>query len=545
MKKILIACSILIVLATGVFYYLKSKRLTDFEPLMKQKLQQLVKDGSRGLYDISIGKVDIDVLQSKVIFADIHLHYDTSVYIQRVQLQQQPKDLFDIKVKAISIDGITPVDILRKKDLRLNVLYINNPVIKIYHTPGEDAFKDSTTLYHRITKEIGSFGIKKFALKNANVSFVNTKTKVEEHFPELHITLDDFLIDDSTQNDSSRFLYSKDASIAVMKYRRRTNDNLYTLKLDSVLIQASKKEVSIKKFQFTPNVSKAELRKILKARKDRYDIDINNIMISNIDWWGVVTNDVVNIGDVLIKDGKTEIYCDKTIPVKQRNGILYPHQKLFELNMPFRIDKIKIKNLDFTYAEFNEESLKEGKIIFQNTDAVITNITNIPSVIAKNPFLKIDATSSFMKTAALNAGFTFNLAKQKDGVFSVYANLGGLDGTLLNPVTEPLTMVKINKANITGYRMTMHGDINDARADVLLTYHDLDITVLKKDDNGKMKKQGFMSFIVNTFKINGDAPKKGKAPVTYEGNVVRRKQKTFFSLVWKTMLEGIKKTVGI
>jgi len=545
MKKILIACVVFIALGTSVFFYLRQKRLTDFEPLIKQKLQQLVKDGSGALYNINIGKVDIDVLQSKVIFADIHLYYDSSVYLQRTQLQQQPKDLFDIKVKAISIDGITPVDILRKKDIRLNVLYINNPVIKIYHTPGGENFKDSTTLYHRITKEIGSFGIKKFALKNADVSFVNTKTKAEDHFPELHITLDDLLIDESTQNDSSRFLYSKDASIAVMKYRRRTNDDLYTLKLDSVLIQASRKEVSIKKFQFIPNVSKTEFRKIMKARKDRYDIDINNITISNIDWWGVVTNDVVNIGNVLIKDGKAEVYCDKTIPVKRKHDILYPHQKLFKLDMPFGIDKIKIRNLDFTYAEFNDESLKEGKIIFQNTDAVITNITNIPSMIAKNPFLKIEATSSFMKAAALNAGFTFNLAKQKEGIFSVYANLGNMDGTLLNPITEPLAMVRINKANVTGYKMTMHGNINDATADVLLTYHDLDIAVLKKDDNGKMKKQGFMSFMVNVFKINGDAPKKGKPPVTYQGHFVRPKQKTFFSLVWKTMLQGIKKTIGI
>ena len=60
MKKILIICGILLLAGAGIYYYLKHKKLTDFEPLIKEKIAQLVKEGSEGLYALSIGKIDID-----------------------------------------------------------------------------------------------------------------------------------------------------------------------------------------------------------------------------------------------------------------------------------------------------------------------------------------------------------------------------------------------------------------------------------------------------------------------------------------------------
>ncbi len=38
----------------------------DLRPLFIAKIQQLVKDGSKGLYSISIDSMDVDVLQSRV-----------------------------------------------------------------------------------------------------------------------------------------------------------------------------------------------------------------------------------------------------------------------------------------------------------------------------------------------------------------------------------------------------------------------------------------------------------------------------------------------
>ena len=65
MKKIWIAVSIIAVLVVTGFFYLKFRKSKDFEPLIKSKLQQLVKDGSNGLYALEIEKIEVDVINSK------------------------------------------------------------------------------------------------------------------------------------------------------------------------------------------------------------------------------------------------------------------------------------------------------------------------------------------------------------------------------------------------------------------------------------------------------------------------------------------------
>ncbi|WP_153800528.1 hypothetical protein [Foetidibacter luteolus] len=545
-KKLLIATVVLAAIGTALYFYLKSKRLTDFEPMIKEKIQSVVKEGSKGLYNISIGKIDIDVIGSKVNLLDIKLDYDSSMYSQMRATGQQPNDLFKVAVSAIVIDGITPVDIVQKKNIRLNVLYIDNPVITIHHRPGKNQVEDTSTLYQRITEQIGSFGISSLGIRNAGIHFINDSTKAEDHFPELNISLTDFLIDASTQNDTSRFFYAKDANISAVKYSKLTADSLYKFSLDSVMINAAEKQVSIKKFSLEPRVSKTQFRKIMKTRKDRYDISFNDIRISGINWWGIITNESVRIDEIMMANGSAEIYSDKTLPAggPPGNGN-YPHQKLFKSAMPIAINTINIKNLDVTYSEFNEETFREGHIYFQNTDAVITNITNIPDRIARNAMLNIDASTSFMKSAAMKAGFRFDLSQQAQGVFSVYARLGRLDGKLLNIVTEPLAMVKINEAVVNSLKLDMTGNNNSARGNLLLTYSDLDITILKKDDDGKLKKRGLLSFIANTLKLNKHYPKKDKPAVPFNIYYKRPQDKTFFSLVWKTILDGVKQTAGM
>jgi hypothetical protein len=52
---------------------LPAKPTLDLMPLLKTVLQQLVKKGSRGLYDLEFEDMEIDVLQSTVLLKNIKL----------------------------------------------------------------------------------------------------------------------------------------------------------------------------------------------------------------------------------------------------------------------------------------------------------------------------------------------------------------------------------------------------------------------------------------------------------------------------------------
>ena len=61
-KWVIILLSSLALLAAGVFIYFKVRGTKDFEPIIKEKLQQVVLEGSDSLYSINIGKIDVDEL---------------------------------------------------------------------------------------------------------------------------------------------------------------------------------------------------------------------------------------------------------------------------------------------------------------------------------------------------------------------------------------------------------------------------------------------------------------------------------------------------
>ena len=92
MKKKTIILSILIIF-TGVYMYIrfiylkapdfkpdnsKAHTVLDLRPSIIAKLQQMVKDGSNGLYFLSIDKLDPDVVGSKLDISNASIHIDTA-----------------------------------------------------------------------------------------------------------------------------------------------------------------------------------------------------------------------------------------------------------------------------------------------------------------------------------------------------------------------------------------------------------------------------------------------------------------------------------
>jgi hypothetical protein len=86
MKKVFAWVALVLgIIAAGFFFYFKKNKLRDFEPQMKERISELVKQASDGLYDLEIGKLEVDVVASKVILIDAHLIPDTVLYNRLVQ----------------------------------------------------------------------------------------------------------------------------------------------------------------------------------------------------------------------------------------------------------------------------------------------------------------------------------------------------------------------------------------------------------------------------------------------------------------------------
>ena len=545
-RSIIFIVGALIIIVAASLLYLKFRKLDDFEPQIKGKLQKLVHDASKGLYKLNVEKINADIVGAKVILSNVDLTYDSLVYAKLRAAKQAPADVFNIHLNSLALDGVTPEDLIRKKNIHLNILLIENPTVHVYHHQLDyERPKKETSVYDVVHKEIGSFALNSLDLKHVEFIYHQMKSKVQTSFKDLNVSLKDIVIDSITQSDTSRFLYAKDATISLKDFKHKTADSLYNFKLDSITILAAKNEVHIQNLRMEPRVSKANYPKAVKFREDRYDISVQHVVLENINWWALLADEGIYVDHAFLSNGKIEVYSDRTIPGNSSKVSTYPHQQLFKSDLPVGIKKIDATNFDISYMERSPETMKTGQLDFVNTAATVTNVTNIASWIKKDELLKIDATTRFMNEGKLKANFRLNLKRQKEGVFSVKADMGPMSGLKLNKATIGLAAVEIKEANISHLMADITGNNVEGRGKILLTYSDLKVDVLKKQDNGDFKKRGLITFIANNFKIKHENPKKGKKAETVNAYYKKPPEKSFFALIWKTIFAGVKESAGL
>jgi len=542
-KKLRIVFLVFILLIAGVFLYLKFRKSKDFEPLIKAKLQALVKDASNGLYVLNIDKIDVDIVDSKIKVHNAELLIDSARLKVLNEQGIAPADVYKISLSDLDIDGLDITDLLNKKNIDLSVINLKNPTVEIYHPVNKNVQpqKDTSTLYSRIQKSLGHFQLKDLSITNMNFIYHNIQGKEKiTNFKNISMKFDDIEIDSLTQFDTTRFLYAKHAAIYLPNYSFRTSDSLYFVKADSIILHAAQKTLNATGLAITPRYNKQEFSKKLTFYKDRYDIKFDSASFNNVDWYHLISGEGFSATSVLLVNGSMEVYVDRNIPLSSKSKVgNYPHQLIMKLDLPAQVDTINIKNFTFNYKELNPKTQKVGVVIFNNIDGTITNVTNIKERIAANKIMLVKAHGHLMEKADINATFAFDLTKTKNGDFSVDADLGPMDGTALNPATTVLGMFEINSLSIKKLSTHVSGNNNNANSTVFFVYDDLKITALKQDDSGKLKHRGFISFVANTFVIN-----KSNTSKKTKGYFKRDVHRSFFYLIWKTILQGITSTVA-
>ncbi len=546
MKKIAIIGIGVAVLIAGGLLYLKYRGSQDFEPLIKSKLQQLVKDGSNGLYQLEFDSISVDVIESKVYLFNAQLIIDSSRLIVMDSLQEAPNDVFKVSLKTLVVDGIGTDDLIKGNDIDLDVLYIKEPIVEVFHhkRPYNYTPPDTSSLYSRIAKSIRHLSIKNLYVQNVDFTYHNMVEQDEiTKFKNVSMNFKDVLVDSTTQYDTTRFLYAKNAGIFLKDYTITTADSLYVFKVDSIALLASSRTMDLTGISFKPKGKKEDFSKKLSFYQDRYDIKFESATIKNVDWYGLLSEEGFTASNISLNNGDIEVYADRSLPSSGKIKVgNYPHQLLMKIEMPLVIDTVALNNIKITYKEFNPKSQKTAELIFNKINGSFANITNKQEEILKNHFLTLRASSMIMNSASLYAVFKFDLTKTATGNFSLDAEMGPIDGIKLNSATMPLALFEIKNAQIKKLTAHIQANHKGAAGKVSFLYNDLKIAVLKPGDNAhdKLKEKGLISFIANNFVIK---KANNESDVFQDAAAVRNPQKSFFNLIWKTILDGITKTI--
>ena len=530
----------------------KAKNELDLRPSIIAKLQQLVKDGSNGLYVLSMQTIEPDIATSKVDISNATIKIDSIRMKKLDSLRILPDDIFELKFPYIHIDGMGIEDLLSSKKVDLKGIFCTKPEVIMYHkkqsyNSAKREHNDQLSLYEKLKGNFHSINIGKFKIENGTFIHHNFSNSSTNKFNEIGIVLQNILIDSSTQNDRNRFLYADKANIESKNFKYPTPDSLYYLKLGNILLSGDKHNISLTNVELIPRFNRIKFEKKLRFRKEMYNILFNKISIKDIDWWAALNLEEIIADEAVVTGGTINVYIDKTLPSVAAKINNFPQQWIRRIHLPIGLGKLNIDKVNIEYEEYNPKTRQSAIVYFDKLKAQASNITNITSRINKQPNITLNAQVMFMHKTKMSGLFLLNQAKQQTGDFKGDLEMQALDNSTVNPITEPLQLFTVKRGMMQSAHAHVEGNNNTIRGYSTMLYNDLHITPLKADNNSEVrfKKKSMTSLIANIFLIKNANPIKGSSVRSPHFQVNRDSKSNLISFIWSSLVNGLLQSVGI
>ncbi len=337
--------------------------------------------------------------------------------------------------------------------------------------------------------------------------------------------------------------YSKEVEVSCSSIALKSKEGDYNYIYRNVVLNSLRKQLDIGSYTIKPMYSEKAFANKEHFQKDRYDVILKGIALEGIDMKNLIDKKII-ASALKVNSLSAKIYRDLQKPLKDKSKVgSYPSQLIDKIDIPINISKATFSHAYIEYKE--KEALSDSTGVVQFTDAslAIDNITNVAEAIQKNNAMKISFKARAIGTIPINGSFTFTL-KDTSGKFIAVGNIPSFDAHLLNKISVPMALMRLNTGTINSLDFNFKGNNYGAGGKMVMKYSDLKVDVLKRDEeSGGVKKKGLKSLLANII-VKNDNPRNGNLrEVTphYDRDV----RKSFFNLVWKTIFTGMKKTLGI
>lgn len=447
---------------------------------------------------------------------------------------------FKTKLEGISIDGIGWTGPVENSDLVIDKAVINKGELETLSDENKED-KEKPKKERRIL----TGWIKKFALNNLQVNSVNYISRTTDRKKKPFIVKNNrfFIkhinIDRTAAFNGKLISQAKEIELNNDVISVRSGDNLYEYKVAGIKLNTRTKTIRIKSLKVIPQLNEAAFVKKAHYQTDRMDITINGINCQDVDPEKLVKGEF-EIGRVNSTNNTIKVFRDLSYPIdsisKQGQQMTYPQQIIHKAGLVIKINKAVFANTYIEYKEKNAISKNSGRVRFSNSYLTFHNISTAKA--KKGEKMTVDFKATFIDQVPMTGGFTFSLDQWQKGVFTAEATVSNpVDATILNQLTEPMSLMKVEKGEIKSVRFYMQADTNTSHGTLVMPYENLKISLLKKQGD-EYGKKGIVSLLANIIVKNnnkeGDHMRTGKAVST------RNRYRSFFNFIWMTIFKGIK-----
>ncbi|PUZ27812.1 hypothetical protein GA0116948_106131 [Chitinophaga costaii] len=530
---------LIIALGFSLGYYWRLK--------MRQELHSYVLQMTDSLYSLRYENMRLDIFGGDLLLTKVSLTPDSAVY-HRMQREQRAKPFVcAVAADKLDLQGFRVWRYFRQKKVEASALIFTNPslVVNVDTRP-----KDTTvpkSFYQSMSKKLKEIRIGRLELLNTNMNYTFDRPDANQmrmQVAQMDIRITGLLVDSVSQHDPARYFYGENCQIDLKDYRYRNSDSVYWMKVHELHYDAAAQTLSIDSFHLDPIYDYAAFDRQAKIQKDRFDVKLNKVVLRNFDPYTLLQGGI-KTRSVNIASGQVHVYHNRMLPMDPKTKLgKHPNQMIARMKLPLHIDTLLAKEMDVEYREVSPVTGETGVLNFIHASGILTNITNLDSMLAKDSHMIINLHALLMGQGDLTARFDFPIADSAGG-FSLTGVLKNMDGRKMNQMVRPLNRVEVTSLQIHTLSFNISGNQYKAAGTVDFKYDSLKIAFLQKTDDTKhAKKSGIGTFLANAFGLKNNSPKEGDAPAAARVELERDTHKSFFNLVWKTIFKGIKQTAG-
>ena len=483
--------------------------------------------------ELTVKKVHFMGKQKQLLFDQISINRFADDHSEGIRL---------LDAKKLTLNGVNTNEIVKNKNLAVDTILCNE--IILYELPVEN-LKVSTNKITRSADSTGFMNVYGVYMKHLDfpkVTFIPF-AKSNYSLGNIAIKINEVKASQLADLQMHPMDFTKEAQVSLASFSTSSRDGSYHFYFKNMSLNSLTKELNIGSFNANPFASEEIFSNKFHFQRDRFDITFTGISLKNIDMNRLLDKQLI-ASDLLINNANAKIYRDLHKPLEKKSRVgNYLSQLLLKINQPLNISKASISNAFIQYRENETLSDSIGVVTFLNSKINISNITNIPAAIQKNNELNISFDTKVLSEIPLTGNFKFKMSSN-NGDFTANGHVGGFDALLLNKVSIPMALIKLNSGQINSIDFHFTGNNTSSGGSFIMKYNDLKLDVLKRDKNtNKVKKRGMVSLAANLLVQNNNPGSSGLRNVNpkYDRNIY----KSFFNLLWKTIFTGMKETVGI
>lgn len=536
------------VLITCGIWYVKQ----NWKPILEEKFKELVQTSSQGLYRIDYDDLDLNIALGNVTLKNVRLTADTSVYQQLVEVQKAPNNRFEMALKSFKIRGVGIRDVLLNRKLYIKRIELDNPQVEI--TNEYQAYNDTISdtvgksgFYDKIKEVLEELHVRDINFNNVDINYIKpVKGESSQlNIKGVNVHISDLLIDEFSEQDTSRLYFTKAIELEVPKFDYDLPDEFYRLSFENLKVNTQQKNVTVTNFSFKPKMNKADFFKKKRMNVTMADLYFDTIRIEAFDIKRLIHKNKSYARSLLLKDGKSALSMDKRYPKKIVSKIgQSPHQQLMKMKSIVQVDTIYVDNINVSYSEYSGKYFREGSITFDGATGIMTNVTNDTALLGIDPIVKADLKARIMGQGNLKVQFGFDML-DRNGGYTYKGSVGRMSAPAFNRILKPLLNVEITSGNIKSIYFNMRGTDYRNRGDFKFDYDDLKVSLLDNSGTKVRASRRIASYLINRVIINDSNPDDKGVYHTGKINYKRVPEYSFFKTLWQSLLEGIKQTAGI